>query len=1620
MKKLAIPKIPWRKAVSTIAACALAFSFVPIPAAMADVPGTAQASVSRDEGTRYDYDSLGLGNGNSWYTYEYSITTKGGLDADAICISPTKHAPGPGKYTFKEVSGNKTFSTVIFYGTYKYIKAYNDSVTDPADKLQSYWQAKGLSDEYSKAQKWIITHVAASMSVPSSWTDSKDNKIKEPFDQDAWHINDKCRKEAEKMVEWAKDYSIPSNTGIKFAEADAAELVWGSTFDLSSKIKTLTDPDKGTFSDPQDGDDPAAQHMVSKAFIYEADDRNNTLRFDLPDGWTLQELKGGEWSSTAKKFVNGKYVTVATGPATDVQISPRSIPSYNNTSGNYRLVSTKSVAEMQASNSFPSDFALNFTPRSTRNFKCYVADNGVLNDQVLAFIDWTNEKPTVSMSGTTPEPNYVEIQKDSANHQITDGNSCYSLEGAVYELRGSINGTETLLDTVTLNASGYGISGPIFYTGDVAAVETTAPKGYANGGYNFISSPYRATLTANEEGADSQTITINTLDRPQNDPIKMIFSKATTETGEAATMEGASRENAIYRVDYYDQETTGPDAENCLAQLGGRAPKDTYTLKTDKKGAINWNNLDKHLVEGVAQGTLYKNNDNEYCLPIGTVIIQEVTPPYGYNLNLAKYVIHITSANNPISPIRDVWTAADAEGFVDDEPWRRDLELTKDEEGTEQVFANVPFLLTARATGESHVVVTDSNGFWSSATSWTPHTTKTNASDAAVDIKVKYDEDKGYYTATGKVTDKSKLVSRVGCYFGTQDNGTVATPDNDRPALPTGVYDLQELRVDENDGAQLIHRTITIDREQRLTFEGEAMPHWNGCDQLISLNLDDTYPEISTYVREKSDNDQVVFCDTESVVIDFVEYFDLIKGANYVLKTALVNAADGTAITNADGSAIEFSTPFVPKRTGGTQQIEMKLDTTGLAGKRILVTERLYDASGNEVAAEVWDNGRYNLSQCFDVKGQKIGTTLVDAADGDHSVPVDGKITLTDTVQCTNLIPGREYTVYGTLMSATTATDGHVSAQPLKRLDGSTVTASAKFTAPDDNPCLVDVTFTFDAVDAGLFQGGKVVAYERLYLGDRLVATHEDPSDPAQTVAVTSADLGTTATDSDGDQVIAPELVKATDTVEYRGLKAGQEYTMTATVWVKGATADGTTTQTQLLDAAGKAVTGSVTFKPNDSYGTVKVPVTFDASALADGAQLVFFEECTGNGATVALHADINDAGQTLTVQYPKMATVAFDGTSSLAEPTLAKSIAADASSAVSDKIAYANLNCDGKHTYTFLTLLMDAATGMPVSIDGTDTAAAWAAVCEALGLTQTDHLVSGTVPVSGVSAEAVTDLLSSYDMAGKMVWGVKEITPEKASGDVTVTLPIDASNLADKSIVVYELMFSSATDALGAPTDSLMAAEIDAANPEQTVTVGGIKIGTTASRSDKDGGKRILRATKAEVTDTVEFSGLVPNTEYTLVGTLYNRATEKPYLVDDEEVTVTQSFTPRTENGKVNVYFTFDSTQLKKDDELVVFEKLFKSENGEDIEIAAHEDINSDEQTVVVSGYTTDIDEPEPDTRTNTPMDKTGASSILWIVAVTLLAAGGSILVFTAVTGRREKAGTAGAGKPGKGNRKQ
>ena len=237
----------------------------------------------------------------------------------------------------------------------------------------------------------------------------------------------------------------------------------------------------------------------------------------------------------------------------------------------------------------------------------------------------------------------------------------------------------------------------------------------------------------------------------------------------------------------------------------------------------------------------------------------------------------------------------------------------------------------------------------------------------------------------------------------------------------------------------------------------------------------------------------------------------------------------------------------------------------------------------------------------------------------DTQISADTKAVVIDRVTYSGLEPGEPYLLRGTLMDKATGEPFLVNEEE--------VAAELEFT-PEDYNGYANVTFAFDA--SAITEDTNLVVFETLLQDGVEVASHRDLADRKQTIAMSPIAIGTTAVDAatDTHEGVPAEEVTIIDTVSYQGLTPGEEYELSAVLMDKEENAP------WLVED--KVVMVSHRFIPEESSGTVDVEITVPGTNL-DGVSLVVFESLLHDDIEVALHADIEDEGQTVSYAYPDL-----------------------------------------------------------------------------------------------------------------------------------------------------------------------------------------------------------------------------------------------------------------------------------------------------------------------------------------------------------------------------------------------
>ena len=241
----------------------------------------------------------------------------------------------------------------------------------------------------------------------------------------------------------------------------------------------------------------------------------------------------------------------------------------------------------------------------------------------------------------------------------------------------------------------------------------------------------------------------------------------------------------------------------------------------------------------------------------------------------------------------------------------------------------------------------------------------------------------------------------------------------------------------------------------------------------------------------------------------------------------------------------------------------------------------------------------------------EIGTTAT--VGNEKEICATEIFTLLDVVAYQHLIPGKEYTMKGVLMDKATG-------KPLL-INGEEIHAETVFT-PDTSEGEAIVEFTFDS--RAVHEDTKIVVFETLYREGVEIAAHADLGDENQTVAVKIPKICTNASIDGKKDGVASGNVTLTDIVTYENLTPGKEYT------VKGILMDKATGKPFLVN--GEEVHAETVFTPDAPEGEVIVEFTFDGTAIKTDTEIVVFETLYREGVEIAVHADLEDGNQTVTV----------------------------------------------------------------------------------------------------------------------------------------------------------------------------------------------------------------------------------------------------------------------------------------------------------------------------------------------------------------------------------------------------
>lgn len=304
---------------------------------------------------------------------------------------------------------------------------------------------------------------------------------------------------------------------------------------------------------------------------------------------------------------------------------------------------TKNYFELEA-----GEYYLKET-KAPNNGKYYAIDDAEYSITITSD-DCKQEKTLDVLNVSDTERVRLNLKKESANPDLTDNNSCYDLDGALFAVFSNQKSaydyiadnskknnivryfiTDSKGNCKAISADGnswdYSTSSELYkftYSKSLYAVEIEAPNGFKK--YNKA---VNLTLTSETYGGYA-VLSATIVDEPMNDPVYILLHKKDELTGQYTNMENAEFTVSYYKGYYYSEQ-----------ELSDKTPERQWVLKTDSRG---YTYLDEaHRADSDFGEPFYLTSDENPnpAIPLGTVTIQETKAPQGFKLNSELFIRQI-------------------------------------------------------------------------------------------------------------------------------------------------------------------------------------------------------------------------------------------------------------------------------------------------------------------------------------------------------------------------------------------------------------------------------------------------------------------------------------------------------------------------------------------------------------------------------------------------------------------------------------------------------------------------------------------------------------------------------------------------------------------------------------------------------------------------------------------------------------------------------------------------------------------------------------------------------------------------------------------------------------------
>lgn len=752
---------------------------------------------------------------------------------------------------------------------------------------------------------------------------------------------------------------------------------------------------------------------------------------------------------------------------------------------------------------------------------------------------------SASVTATAQGTGSIKIHKYSANPEITDGNACYSLKGAVFGIfktNADAQAGQNAVATIVTDADGNGSVGNLAY-GTYYVRETKASPGY-----RLNNNIYTAVLSSDTP------VQLDVPETEQNDP-------AGVQVRKKNSVKPIYLSDCIFEIKYYDiQMDTDP-------ALAGQNAVRTWYLKTNSNGEADIRNP-----QSVQSNSspLYYSRTGYATIPIGTITIQEIQAPEGYVLDSTIHTFKIT--DNPTGlPHVDVENARTIPNNIMKQPFEL-VKLAEGRKDTTYPLAEAGFMacrtdaLTEVAedyeAGEDEEIVTDDAGkyyIWDASKAivltsdnktemftdedgyaksipleygkyivketTVPHNfhpikefTVNITQNSDEPVKMGYFTDKSFkaYIRIIKKDDKTdkKILSDAATFkiwsyddndyvsfdvtaedgsttkvseFKTKD-GELMTPGT----LMPGKYRIEESECPNGYYNRLQNKSYDITIDADAIYKIYETPEGQVTDMgVFEYEIDNT--SLHGTIKITKNGEKRIYNETKK---EFETSTVKLAGITFkVYADEDILAQDGsgdtvylkdtlvdTIVTDQDGNAATTELPLGKYRLEEETPVEyVKADPIKVTLAADGQRTKLLNDDGT-----VTEGILYELTVDNKLKVPEIHTTATDK-NGKKVLKADGTVELIDKVYYGNLVPG-EYELSGYPVYSN-------SGDKLTK-DGKAVGAGMKFTATSETGS-VDVPYTIDATKLA---GRSIVFFEFLYRDGELIAVHADIKDQGQTI----------------------------------------------------------------------------------------------------------------------------------------------------------------------------------------------------------------------------------------------------------------------------------------------------------------------------------------------------------------------------------------------------------------------------------------------------------------------------------------------------------------------------------------